>query len=345
MNSPRVRLGDLSVGFVHSLASALEERQLDPQPLLQGYGLDAQRLAQAQARLSIARYMRLGHAAIQLAGDSGLGLDMGRLRSLAQLGLAGVTAAQAPTVREAARALIRFEPLYATNYRGSSSFHEDATGAWLRFYSISPYSAYNQFVVDMVLAGWLGHLAEVAAKPVPPQVVQVEFGAPAHAARYEALFGCAPVFDAAHNQLRLGKAELALRNPAHCSGTWQHLLQLCEDQLQQRTRTRSLHEQITQLLGPLLKGREPGLQQVADRLRLPVWTLRRKLEEEGTSYRAILNETRRDLAMAYIRDTEAAFGEIAWLLGFSSAEAFQRAFKRWSGQTPGEYRRAERKAG
>lgn len=345
MNSPRVRLGDLSVGFVHSLASALEERQLDPQPLLQGYGLDAQRLAQAQARLSIARYMRLGHAAIQLAGDSGLGLDMGRLRSLAQLGLAGVTAAQAPTVREAARALIRFEPLYATNYRGSSSFHEDATGAWLRFYSISPYSAYNQFVVDMVLAGWLGHLAEVAAKPVPPQVVQVEFGAPAHAARYEALFGCAPVFDAAYNQLRLGKAELALRNPAHCSGTWQHLLQLCEEQLQQRTRTRSLHEQITQLLGPLLKGREPGLQQVADRLRLPVWTLRRKLEEEGTSYRAILNETRRDLAMAYIRDTEAAFGEIAWLLGFSSAEAFQRAFKRWSGQTPGEYRRAERKAG
>lgn len=52
----------------------------------------------------------------------------------------------------------------------------------------------------------------------------------------------------------------------------------------------------------------------------------------------------RDLAMAYIRDTELAFGEIAWLLGFSSAEAFQRAFKRWSGQTPGEFRRRQRRA-
>lgn len=345
MSSPRVRLGDLSVGFVHSLASALEQRQLDPQPLLHGYGLDSQRLGQAHARLSIARYMRLGHAAIQLTKDSSLGLDMGRLRTLAQLGLAGVTAAQAPNVREAARALIRYEPLYASNYRGASSFHEDASGAWLRFYSISPYSDYNQFVVDTVLSGWLSHLRTIAALPLQPQTVQLEFSAPKHAANYEGFFGCAPAFEAPHNQLRLAKADLARRNPGHCPGTWQLLLELCEAELLQRTRTRGLREQITQLLGPLLKGQEPSLQQLADKLRLPVWTLRRKLEEEGANYRMILNDTRRDLAMAYIRDTEAAFGEIAWLLGFSSAEAFQRAFKRWSGQTPGQYRRAERKAG
>ena len=66
------------------------------------------------------------------------------------------------------------------------------------------------------------------------------------------------------------------------------------------------------------------------------------LVEEGTQFRTLLNETRRDLAMAYIRDTELAFGEIAYLLGFASAEAFQRAFKRWSGQTPGEFRRGQR---
>ncbi|MEG2393101.1 MAG: AraC family transcriptional regulator ligand-binding domain-containing protein, partial [Pseudomonas sp.] len=122
-----MRLGDLSVGFVHSLADAVRSHGADPQPLLEQYALDAARLAEAGARLSIPRYMRLGHGAIQLTGDPALGLRMGQLSRLSQAGLAGVTASQAPTVREAARCLIRFEPLYGSNYRGQSSFHEDAT--------------------------------------------------------------------------------------------------------------------------------------------------------------------------------------------------------------------------
>ena len=99
-----------------------------------------------------------------------------------------------------------------------------------------------------------------------------------------------------------------------------------ERELEQLTRTRSLRERIIHLLGPMLHGREPELEEVASKLQLPSWTLRRKLAEEGTQFRTLLNETRRDLAVAYIRDTELAFGEIAYLLGFASAEAFQRAF-------------------
>ena len=106
-----MRLGDLSVGFVQTLADAVISCGQDPRPLLEQFGLDPARLAQPLARLSIPRYMRLGHAAIALTGNPALGLCMGRLSRLSQLGLAGVTAAQAPTVREAARTLIRFEPL------------------------------------------------------------------------------------------------------------------------------------------------------------------------------------------------------------------------------------------
>jgi len=343
MKQQRIRLGDLSVGFVHSLDSALRERQIDPQPLLEAYGLDTARLAEPHARLSIPRYMRLGHAAMQLSGDPALGLEMGRLRKAGHLGLAGIAATQAPTVREAARALIRYELLYASNYRGASEFREDAQGAWLRFYSISPYNSYNRFVVDTVLASWITQLSAVAGCPLQASAVQIEFDRPDYAARHEAFFAQPVLFASEHNQLRLDKATLALRNPEHCPGTWQQLLELCEAALEQRTRTASLRERVAQLLGQMLKGQEPDLQQIAQRLQLPPWTLRRRLTEEGSSYRAILNDTRRDLAMAYIRDTELAFGEIAWLLGFSSAEAFQRAFKRWSGQTPGEYRRAQRR--
>ena len=340
-----VRLGDLSVGFVHTLADAIHSHGLDPQPLLLQYGLDPARLAEAGARLSIPRYMRLGHAAIQLTGDPGLGLRMGQLSRLSQAGLAGVTAAQAPNVREAARTLTRFEPLYGANYRGQSSFHEDAEGAWLRFYSISPYNAYNRFVVDSIISGWLHQLSAVADRPLTCEHIEIEFSEPEYAEQYSVLSHNLVRFRADTNQLRLNHATLDRRNPQHCPSTWAYLLQLCERELEQLTRTRSLRERITQLLGPLLNGgREPDLEEVAARLKLPTWPLRRKLTEEGTQFRAILNDTRRDLAMTYIRDTELAFGEIAYLLGFASAEAFQRAFKRWNAETPGEFRRRQRQS-
>lgn len=346
MNPARVRLGDLSVGFVHSLADAVRSYGQDPNPLLEQYGLDAARLAEPGARLSIPRYMRLGHAAIQLTGKPGLGLRMGQLSRISQAGLAGVTAAQAPTVREAARCLIRYEALYGSNYRGQSSFHEDAQGAWLRFYSISPYNAFNRFVVDSILGSWIQQLSSLAGSRLLAEKIDIEFSEPSYVEAYRELSVHSVSFDADFNQLRLSQESLGLRNPDHCPSTWRHLLLLCEKELEQLTRTRSLRERITQLLGPLLNGgREPDLEEVAARLKLPTWTLRRKLAEEGTQYRAILNDTRRDLAMTYIRDTELAFGEIAYLLGFASAEAFQRAFKRWNGQTPGEFRRSQRHAG
>lgn len=341
-----MRLGELTVGFVQPLAEALQQLGHDPTPLLERYGLTSSRLAQPGARLSIPRYMHLGHAAIKLSAEPALGLRMGSLSRLAQTGLAGVTAAQAPTLGEAARTLLRFEPLYAANYRGNSVFVEDTQGAWLRFYSISPYNDYNRFVVDSLLSGWLAQLGQLAGQPVQAERMEIEFAAPGYAAVYQPLCATPVHFAADGNQLRLSRATLEQPNPQHCPSTWQHLLQLCEMELAQHTRVRSLGERITHLLGPLLNGgREPDLEEVARHLQLPTWTLRRKLAEEGTRFRSLLNDTRQDLAETYIRDTELAFGEIAYLLGFASAEAFQRAFKRWTGLTPGEFRRNQRRTG
>lgn len=343
MKPPKLRLGDLSVGFVQPLRDALLQLGHEPDALLRRYGLNDARLSQVGGRLSIARYMHLGHAAITLCGDPGLGLHMGRCSRLAQAGLAGVTAAQAPTLREAARTLLGFEALYASNYRGHCRFEEDADGAWLRFYSISPYNDYNRFVVDSLLSGWLTQLSSVVGTPVVAERLQIEFPAPIDAERYQSLSATPVQFAASTNQLRLSRSVLELRNPHYCPGTWQHLMLLCDAELEQRTRVRSLGERIIHLLGPLLSGgREPDLDEVARLVQLPSWTVRRKLAEEGRGFRDLLNDTRRDLAETYIRDTALSFGEIAYLLGFASAEAFQRAFKRWTGLTPGGFRRLRR---
>ncbi|KTT59481.1 AraC family transcriptional regulator [Pseudomonas oryzihabitans] len=344
MKRPALRLGDLSTGFVLALAAAVSSRGGDADGLLTRFGLTAARLAEPGGRLSIPHFMRLGHAALELTGDPALGLAMGRAMRPAFLGLAGVTVAQAPDVRHAAETLLHLEPLYGRNYRGQSRWAAQGRDAWLHFYSISPYNDYNRFVVDAVLGAWLAVLGAVAGQALQPRRVLIEYAAPANPAPYEAAFGCAVEFGAAENALLLDTTTLALPGTDHCPATWRQLLALSEAEHGRLTRTRGLTERVVEVMGPLLRHGEPTLEQIATRLRLPSWTLRRKLAEEGTQYRALLNLTRRDLALAYIRDTEASFGEIAYLLGFASPAAFQRAFKRWTEQTPGDWRRLQRQS-
>lgn len=338
--STPMRLGYLSVGFTHSIAAAMAQHGVAAATLFERFELDAERLAQPHARLSIARYMRLGHAAIELTENPALGLSIGQHSMLHHLGLAGITAAQAPSVRAAARCLCRFEPLYAQNYRGVSQFIEDSTGAWFSFYSIAPYNAYNCFVVESVLSGWVHYLQQVCQQDLDINALQIEYAAPAYAEVFSQQLNCPVEFNATHNRLRLSQASLALSNPNHCPSTWHALLELCEQQLALKTRTYSLVEQVRQQIAPLLKTGEPNIELIAKKLQMPSWTLRRKLAAQGTQFRQLVNQTRFELASSYIRDTDLTFGEISWLLGFSSAEAFQRAFKRWSQQTPGEFRRS-----
>ncbi len=337
---PNMRLGDLSVAFTHSIAAAIAQQGKCPTALFERFELNSERLAQPHARLSIPRYMRLGHAAIELTGNPALGLSIGQHSLLTHLGLAGVTAAQAPTVRAAARCISRFEPLYAQNYRGTSQLLEDSAGAWFSFYSIAPYNAYNCFVVESVLLGWINHLRQVCQSDIDIERVQIEFAEPDYAGAFAQQLNCPIEFNAKHNRIRLSQKSLALSNPQHCPSTWHALQQLCEEQLALKTRSYNLVEQVSQLIAPLLKNGEPSIKQIAHKLHLPAWTLRRKLAAQGTQFRQLVNQTRFDLASSYIRDTELTFGEISWLLGFSSPEAFQRAFKRWAQQTPGEFRNA-----
>ena len=92
-------------------------------------------------------------------------------------------------------------------------------------------------------------------------------------------------------------------------------------------------------MGELSRGRLTA-NQVAGQLRMSRRTLCRKLESEGTSFTALLADLRQRLALQYVGSHDLGLSEIAFLLGFSEAAAFHRAFKRWTGQTPLEYRRA-----
>ena len=79
---------------------------------------------------------------------------------------------------------------------------------------------------------------------------------------------------------------------------------------------------------------------IARKLHMSPRSLQRRLQGENTSFATVLFELRRDLAQRYLRDERIAIGEVGFLLGFLDVAAFQRAFKRWTGTTPAQYRRS-----
>ena len=88
----------------------------------------------------------------------------------------------------------------------------------------------------------------------------------------------------------------------------------------------------------MVKPQFPTVQQVADHLNVSVRTLQRKLKQEGFTFQEVMDQLRKDFAMDYLSRPELSVGEVAFLLSYAETSAFSRAFKRWTGMTPVEYR-------
>lgn len=136
------------------------------------------------------------------------------------------------------------------------------------------------------------------------------------------------VFDvnAIERPLDGGNPELARHNDAISQ---QYLSQLEQDNVQWRVR-----EVLTQRLAH----GEPSQEDVAELLNMSARTLQRKLAEGGNTYKEILDETRRDLALAYLSAPRHSVSDVTYLLGFSASSSFTRAFRRWTGQSPSDWR-------
>lgn len=295
-----------------------------------------------EERFELLDYCRLGQAAIALGGRGELGLAIGRTSEITHLGLGGLAAISAPTLGDALALLVRFEPLTVRSYRGQSRWLPAESK--LALYSIAPYNDYTRFIVDVMLGMWYRTIVAAGAADAVREI-RIEFAAPPYHAEYPTVFGCPVYFASDENAVLLTRD--AARRPlrTHAPDVHRDLVELCEQNLRQLELESRFTGRVQKVMGPMLRGNTPALEAVADALGMASWTLRRKLREEGTSFQELVDDMRRDLAIAYMSDIGLSLGEIAYLLGFSTPGAFQRAFKRWTGTTPGDWRRARKPAG
>lgn len=309
----------------------------DPAPLTEAAGIRQDALEDPDGRISLESYARLWSLIVDVPGvRDGLAV-VARQTDVSDLGVVGYVMANSRTLHDAFSAYERHGRLIANFV----AFRVRADDRELRveFACPQPFAGMALFNEGSVVQNHA--LARVLAGREPP-LTAVLLSSPAHegSAAFERTIGAPCVYGAGVTAL-VYPAEVAgwpvqKADPALFPFLERHaaaVRALVGDGAPtwtQRTRDEvmtTLHDGV------------PAQRSVARRLAVSERTLQRRLREEGTTYAAIVDECRRELALRHVADPSLPLAEVAFLLGYSETSAFHRAFRRWTGATPSEARR------
>lgn len=273
---------------------------------------------------------------VNRTGDVNIGLRAGRSMILGGAGVLDYAMRSAPTVRKAVEAATRYARLlsdllyvdYEVVKHDRATVHVEVGGAAPRAVS------------DFAMSAWFRNHVREPLRDAPHLECWFEHAAPRDTTEYERTFApaalrfCAPCygfsFAGEYLDIPLSSADPAL-HAVLCEYAARALGQLSDRSYTSRVREIASRE--------LLRG-VPTVFTVARELRISARTLGRRLEREETTFSALLDDLRHESALRYVGRHEMPLTEVAFRLGFSHVEALHRAFKRWTGQTPGVYRQA-----
>lgn len=329
---PEQRVGAFTLvpGLVRGLGG-------DPDAVLADAGVPASLLDHPDNRISFRSLGRLLAGAARHTACPHFGLLCGKVWGLRDLGLVGEIVRNGETVGDALRTLVFYQRL---NSSGGLAFlvNDEITADF-------GYAIYQHDVegadqlITAVLAAGCNYLQELCGGQRPAETVLFPYARPAHADELKRFFRCTLRFDADRAALRLRGSWLRYPVP----GADSELRSALEQRALEHGPGGFVECVVRTLRTLLLVGRHSG-DDVAQALRLHRRTLNRRLKAEGTSFQAILDDVRFEVARQLLATGEMSMDEIAMTLGYSGLSAFQRTFRRWAGETPGRWRHLARSA-
>lgn len=318
-----------------SLVDYGRQQGLSATDLLAGTGISPAQLDDPNAELFAEQELRLIRNLLKLTGaPPQLGIKLGLAARFSVYGVWGLGLISSATMRDAMRLALRFLPL--TFAFTTISYHEEGDLGVITFVEPDLDRDLTRFIVEGDMAGAAMLLAEVAG---PDFVIErMTFKAkPTHADKARRIFGALPRYGAPSNSLAFPLAYLDRKLPQANPITAAQCEQMCADLIARRRARPDLTTIVRQyLIAP--GGPVPDLASMARIVNVSERTLKRRLKDEGTSFRTLLAESRRTIAEDLLKDRTLSLADIAAQLGFSDASTFSQAFKRWQGVAPNVYR-------
>ena len=325
-----------SLGSVIALiARTLENKGCDPEPLLLKAGIDPVGCCNANSRVPTTKTMELWKLAIAATGDPAFGLTAARNFQPAALHGLGFAWLASDTLRDSLGRLVKYSHLINSLPDFRLEDTEDTVDLVV---TVPDFGAnFSNAATDAGLAIFLRMCQITAANDIMPVHVTMQRPEPVDKSPYEKIFGPSIQYSADAHRLSfdttLANTPLATANPELARLNDQTVI----DYLARYERSNLTMQVRAKIIEGLPDGR-PSQEDIAETLNTSLRSLQRRLRDEDTTFKDLLNETQQELALQYMRDTSRSIGEVTYLLGFSEPSNFTRAFKRWTGKSPGEFR-------
>lgn len=314
------------------------EKGVSPDDLLRGVGLEGLADPNSQIEVSKEQEIALIRNFLKYLGKvPHIGLEVSSQYHLTARGVWGFAVASCMTFRAAAELALQYYDL--------SEVLSDFTLTEQADYFILDVGAdhlppdIQAFVLERDLAAWINYTHQMRPGGLPFMAVELSMGSGADLDLYRTLLsGIEPQLGAARTRIFIKSEAMDYRLSQADPGMARMYAELCRQHIERRRYKGGMSEKVKAIL-LTCEDEIPGVEYVASRLHLASRSLRRKLSDEGTSFRALVEEVRQSLAIQMLGTEGVKIEEISTRLGYSEPSSFVHAFKRWKGVSPAQYRR------
>jgi AraC-like DNA-binding protein len=312
------------------------EAGLPKHELMKEAGLDEEALHDPDSRLPMRRMGLLWRACLERSSDTFLGLHFGSGTPLRDLGLVGYAMSNRRTLRGSLDCLARYSRILTEAFQCSLRGEGDRVPVLLEGH---PALDALKAPVDSRLGLVIRALRELAGGEIVPLETRFSYPEPTDTSEHRRIFRSPLVFGRPSAAFVFRSRDLERPVLAADETLGGYLERLAENVLGSLSQESSFSNRVERAVWVDLSRGRPTLRRTALRLGVSVRTLQRRLAEEKTSFGALLEGLRRRMAATLLREPSLAIYEVSFLLGYSEPSTFHRAFRRWNGLSPREFRR------
>lgn len=317
-----------------AVPSVLAELGIAPEPLLAEFDLDVASFTDPEQRVPYRTVARLFDRCVEAACCDHFGLLVGSRAGLSSLGVVGYLASSAPNVGTALEVLRHVNSVADAGGTVTLDCRENTVS--LGYDVVEPGLEHTGQLAVAAIAIGFNILRALCGPQWQPRDVQFSFAAPQAPAPFRKVFGLTPRFDQERSAVEFPARWLAHPPP----GADPILHRMMKERIDELLAgdADDVVGRVRRLLRATVTTRRPSIDEAASTLRVSARTLKRRLAAAGTGFQQLRDEVQFDLARQLLRNTKIPTGQIASIVGYSESSAFNRAFRRWAGVPPAEWR-------